>query len=137
MPIVRIYGLVDPDNMMVAAISDTEKSNASEYANLVTALPVLLRPLVASVRELKITADMVSVFLPSDLSSEGLGEEIVVLIDLDDKPERDLAVQKGLADVVTHRVGEWFKPCLPQLQLVETCVRPVKGGHAELRYEET
>ena len=79
---------------------------------------------VASIEQLKISSQQVSVFIPGDRVSEGLGEEICVFICLYKSEWRDAAVQKRVAE----KVGNIIKGRHFPESLVEVIMQPVDGG---------
>lgn len=85
MPLVVIYGL---------------PTNVSETTKL---LPIIgyIKTAVAEIKELGLTGDDVSVFMPPDRVIQGLGEEIIAIVDLLYKmPARTKPVKTKLAEAI-------------------------------------
>ena len=72
-----------------------------------------LQRAVASIEELKITKDQVTVFFPPDRVEKGLGEELIVMIEgLYARPERTAGVLNRLAQKCAQVVHEHFRSAL-------------------------
>lgn len=104
MPVLIIYGIpTEMDGQALRTFSDIMRRTAS------------------NVKELKITEDQVSVFLPTDLMPKRLGKEIIVFVDgLTEKPERTEKVLKELVLDLIDEVHQSF----PEAELVECIIRP-------------
>ncbi|HOZ53566.1 MAG TPA: hypothetical protein PK142_02720 [bacterium] len=104
MPILIIYGIPTETN--------------EEDLNIVCEL---MRQRIASVRELKIEKEQVSVFFPKDLMSKGLGEEIIIFVEgLKESPERTENVKRML---IYHLIDGAH--CLfPKATLIECIIKP-------------
>ncbi len=104
MPILIIYGTP----------TETEQATLEIFAEL-------MRQRAADVEELGIKKEQVSIFFPSDLMSQGLGEEIIVFVDgLTEKPERTEKVKRKLVLNLVDEVHQSF----PNASLVECIIRP-------------
>lgn len=103
MPIIKVFGL--PERM-------EEKDIVSLWEEI--------RSTVASVEELRITEEQVTVYFPSDRLKTGLGEEVTIEVTgLFEKSERTPAVRRQLAE----KLGRVVKKVFP-LTLVECFVKP-------------
>lgn len=113
MPILIVYGI--PTEM--------DKETLEIFSEL-------MRQRTAGIEELKIEKEQVSIFFPSDLMAQGLGEEIIVFIDgLTEKPERTEKVKKQLVLNLVDEVHQTF----PKAALVECIIRPyVMSGFGKL-----
>ncbi len=81
----------------------------------------LMRNRVASVNDLGLTKEQVSIFFPQDLMSKGLGEEIIIFVDgLTEKPKRTENVKKMLVLNLIDEAHQSF----PKATLIECIIRP-------------
>jgi len=72
---------------------------------------------------LHIAPDEVSVFFPTDLVKEGLGEELICLVEgLFKKPERTLEIRRLMAESIRQILVGFARDCLPQCKKVEVIV---------------
>jgi len=79
---------------------------------------------IARIKELGLKPEQVSVFFPRDLVLDGLGEEIIVLVQgLLEKPERTLEVINRLKKAI----GEETRKSFPKTGLVEVFVSQTKS----------
>jgi hypothetical protein len=96
-----------------------------------------LKLAVASVSELQLKIDQVSVFFQPDMCEEGLGKEIIVRVtELFVGHGRSKEIQDLLSEKLRERILQLFGQQLPNLQLVEVFVHPFnqnKGGYAHWR----
>lgn len=104
MPILIVYGIP----------TETDKQTLEIFSEL-------MRQRTADIEELGIKKEQVSIFFPSDLMTQGLGEEIIVFIDgLTEKPERTEKVKKKLVLNLVDEAHQSF----PKATLVECIIRP-------------
>lgn len=104
MPILIVYGVP----------TETDKQTLEIFSEL-------MRQRTADIEELGIKKEQVSIFFPSDLMTQGLGEEIIVFIDgLTEKPERTEKVKKKLVLNLVDEAHQSF----PKATLVECIIRP-------------
>ena len=82
-----------------------------------------LRDTVAAVPELKITDRSVSVFFPTDLCQEGLGEELICFVQgLCAKPERTQRVKRTLASEIACVLNQWIRSRIKHCKMIEVWV---------------
>jgi hypothetical protein len=87
-------------------------------------LPTELAEAVEAIGELGLTNDQVSVFIPSDCVENGLGEELVCIVEgLFSKPERTPEVRKKLAEVVCEVLSSFACKHIPRCRKVEVFVK--------------
>jgi hypothetical protein len=116
MPVIFVYG-----------IPTTTDSHTLE------SLLDALRKTAASVEELHITKNDVSVFFPKDLVEEGLGEEIILFIEgLLDKPERTATVRKTFAQALANCTGRFF----PKTKMIECFIKPFDAQQGFCRFRQ-
>ncbi|PKM91718.1 hypothetical protein CVU82_00730 [Candidatus Falkowbacteria bacterium HGW-Falkowbacteria-1] len=108
MPIIIVYGI-------------SEKEDSAFLEMFID----LVRSKVASIEELKIKKEQVSVFLQRDLVVKGLGEEIIIFVEgLISRPERTEEVKKKLAMELVIKVNESF----PKTLFVDCIIKPLSSG---------
>lgn len=79
---------------------------------------------VASIPEMGITTDLVSVFMPADMLDEDLGSEIIVFAEgLFMRDERTPEVRQKFADAVRDSVVEFALEYVPRCKMVEVVPR--------------
>lgn len=104
MPILIIHGIP----------TETNKEELSIFCEL-------MRQRTASISDLKIKKEQVSVFFPKDLMSEGLGEEIIIFVEgLKESPERTENVKRML---IHHLIDE-AHCSFPKAALIECIIKP-------------
>lgn len=121
MPVITILGVPD----IGAAILE-------EYIGQVCEI-------VTQRQELGLTHDQVSVFIPADRVSKGLGEEIILQVNgLVYKPERSREVRQALASGLANTTTRFFQSLLPQLRLVEVFIQlfDEHDGFASWQFQE-
>lgn len=113
MPILIVYGIP----------TETDQETLEIFSEL-------MRQRTAGIEELGIKKEQVSIFFPSDLMAQGLGEEVIVFIDgLTEKPERTEKVKRQLVLNLVDEVHQSF----PKATLVECIIRPyVMSGYGKL-----
>ncbi len=118
MPVVIIRGV--PDDKIGAANS----------------LPVAIQEAVASQKELGITLNQVSVFIPSDVVQQGLGEELICIVEgLFAKPERTKEVLDQLALKIRETLETFAGAHLPRCVSFEVFVKrfnPEEDGFSSM-----
>ena len=116
MPVIRVYGIPD-------------SCNEEELFKIADSLAVD----ASLIKELKITAEQVSVFFPLDRIRRVSGEEIIAFVDgLFDYPERIYEVRAKLAKVICRILKDYF----PNALLIEcfvTMFNPCEGGFYSIR----
>lgn len=118
MPIIKVYGV--PDTMNEALGS---RVSPETYQCVLGELCDSIRFGVASLPDLALTANDVTVFFPTDRLQIGLGEEIIVEVTgLYEKPGRDEIVRRSLAELLARVVAGRLGWRLPQLKMVEVLI---------------
>lgn len=114
MPVLIVYGIP----------TETNKETLEIFSEF-------MRKRTADIEELGITKEQVSIFFPSDLMSQGLGEEIIIFVDgLMEKPERTEKVKRQLVLNLVDEAHQSF----PRATLVECIIRPyVMSGYGKLQ----
>lgn len=110
MPIINIQGMPrDPNN----------------ETNLVKCMEAVQKA-VASVPELGLTSDQVTVFFQADLLNQGLGDEIIVEVQgLYKKDERTPEVLEALRNEIRDAVRKYADDHIPQCSLIEVRIGPM------------
>lgn len=88
---------------------------------------------LANIKELGLVASQVTVFVPGDLLSEGLGEELIVTVDgLFVRPERTDTVRYNLAKVLAGCLTLFAIAAKIEFRLIEVLIHPFNpsGGYA-------
>jgi hypothetical protein len=88
------------------------------------ALVKKLQEVTANIPHLQLTTNQVSVFLPADLLSGGLGEELCVSVSLFKRTQRTTAVFQVLAEHLRDTIAGFARRHIPQCRLVEVSIFP-------------
>lgn len=109
MPVLTVLGI------------PTDLRNTDELKHLAL---VRLPEAASSVPEMKITPDLVTVYVPGDLIDKGLGDEIIVFIEgLFMREERTPEARQGLANAVRDCVVEWAQEHVLNCKTIEVIPR--------------
>ncbi|MCK9439577.1 hypothetical protein M0Q39_05975 [Patescibacteria group bacterium] len=108
MPILIVYGIP----------TETDKGTLEIFSEL-------MRNRAADIEELGITKEQVSIFFPSDLMAQGLGEEIIIFVEglVFENPDGASKINKK---IVTNLVDEAHQS-FPKTRVIECIVRPLNA----------
>lgn len=78
---------------------------------------------VSSIAELRLTEERITVFFPTDVLQEGLGEEIIIIVKgLDRHPDRTWRVRDHMAEVLVECCEKCFVSTLESPKLIECII---------------
>ena len=123
MPVIFVYGIPS---------SVTDPGNFVQRRSLMLLMDQIKREVSGTV-EFNISYNDVTVFFPTDLVQEGLGEEVMVFVrGLFDKPQRTAHVRCRLAEAIVDCCTGILAPVLMNLAKVECFIEPYNpmGGFA-------
>lgn len=111
MPVITVLGIPE------------ELRNTAELEELVL---FQLKYAVASVPEMGVLPEQVTVFIPSDLLTKGLGDELIAFVDFFAKPERTSEVKQLVADAVQICLLKFALKNIPHCTFIEVFMRPLQ-----------
>ena len=121
MPIITLYGL---------------PSRLAETPELEELVMTTLPNAVASIKELGIAADQVTTFVPRDMLSKGLGNEVIAFIEgLFQKEERTPEVKQRLADTVKDALTAFCRNHIRECGLIEVIPRSQRPNDGFAHWE--
>jgi hypothetical protein len=108
MPILIVYGIP----------TETDKEILENFSEL-------MRKRAVDIEELGITKEQVSIFFPSDLMAQGLGEEIIIFVEglVFENPDGASKINKK---IVTNLVDEAHQS-FPKTRVIECIARPLNA----------
>lgn len=127
MPILKVYGF--PGRMDDALSPEAHRRVLLELCSA-------LQQRCASLPQLKIKPNQVTVFFPTDQLQAGLGEEIIVEVSgLFEQPERDEIVRQALARLIAETIETKLSWRLPQLAMIEVFIQSFSPTSGFARWE--
>ena len=124
MPVVFVHGMPNkgkPTNTG-SLFTDTEYLRWQERLNL---LIEDVQVAIASIKELGVTKDEISIFFPLDIVAKGLGKELICFVHPLKKAERTPEILKKMTDAVRDRLVDFVEKNLPRCELIEVFPQPI------------